>query len=681
MITIKKFLRHPWVKLIAGILPALLVPIVGTLLTDAPVIWPVATLVYNIGLLYSFSQMPQKTVRVVFYSIAAAAFFVIEASFFFSYYLQNAGFNDAFFYHIRSDLIYAGVREYLPALLLVLGCLVSFLILSSSFLAEERFKKTFGVSSMALLSLVVGLFISPSISDLVLYAENQFTTPTAQDLFENFPELQASPVSGEFIKPGKKNIVLIYAESLNQGYFDDHAFPDLLPNLTRLREQSIDFSNVSQGVGAGWTIGGMVASQCGYPLTPPLDIDDNSLGMLDEFLPSVTCLGDLLKQESYHLTFLGGADSRFAGKGDFLRSHGYNEVLDRDDLLEATAAGSYYNKWGAFDDTLFDFAIQKFSALSLKKFPFLLTLLTLDTHDGYLSKSCGSYGSNDSRFLSSFHCTDLLISRFIEQIRNSPYSGNTVIIVLSDHLEWTNEASSLLRTSRNSDRLTFFVNTPDRKTGKNSNPGLHYDIAPTILDLVGYKINGQMGLGLPLTRGPGYLPGKFGENEWKKQSSNLTAIGKSLWNNKVALDQRGITFSASDLSLTLGGREFDLPRGWINGTAVPLPIIFIFNEKSLELERIMTHPIVSKINPETLSEELLENNGKLAFVISTARYLPDFSEPRRGPDQWVFYFGKPGGESFTGGPLPGDLFIPYDMISELRRSKMTGRILRKREKV
>ena len=669
-------------KLILGILLALLIPITGIILRDAPVIWPVSVLIYNLGLLYSFALVPQKIVRVIIYSIVAATFFLTEASFFFSYYLQNTGFNDAFFYHLRTNLLYAGVNEYLPIIIPIIVCLFGFLIISSSYLARETSQKGWK-HSLAIVLLILGLFISPPTKALVHHVYKFSTAATTNhDSFADFPELKPQQITAEFSRAKRPNIVLIYAESLNQGYFDEDVFPDLLPNLRRLRDRSIDFSNVSQGVGASWTMGGIVASQCGYPLTSPLNIDGNNLGILDEFLPRATCLGDLLKKDGYNTTFIGGADARFAGKVEFLLSHGYDEVLDRDVLLEASVDQSYYNKWGAFDDTLFDFAIQKFILLSRTKSPFLLTLLTLDTHEGYLSRSCGPYGSNDSSMLNAFHCSDQLISGFIEQIRNSVYSDNTLIIVVSDHLEWANQASDLLKGARMADRLTFFVNTPEGDKSKNTNPGLHYDIAPTILDLIGYNITGQIGFGSSLARGEGYLQGKFGENEWQKQSANLMAIGEALWNNEVTLDQKGIRFRASDLSLTMGGREFDLPRGWKSGVAYPWQTIFIFDEKSLKLEEIKTSTFELRLTPITLGKELLKNKEKLVLVVSLARYLPWFYGPERGSlDEWVFFFGKPGGELFSWAIITGDFMIPPDMINELSRSKMSGKIVLEREKL
>jgi hypothetical protein len=81
----------------------------------------------------------------------------------------------------------------------------------------------------------------------------------------------------------------------------------------------------------------------------------------------------------------------------------------------------------------------------------------------------------------------------------------------------------------------------------------------------------------------------------------------------------------------------------------------------------------------TLSKELLKHKEKLALVISRAGNLPGFIDRRTNPDQWAFFFGKPGSDFFTGGPIPGDFFIPYDFIQKLSKSKLDDRIVRGRE--
>ncbi|MDX2480485.1 MAG: sulfatase-like hydrolase/transferase [Desulfuromusa sp.] len=649
-------------------------------MTDAPFIWPISVLLYNIGLIFSFANIPQRWARIISYNLVSATFFIIEASFFLSFYVQNSGFNEAFFYHLRPDLLYAGLSEHLTSLSMIVACMFGFLIMSSFSLKENRPLQSW-IQTVSIIVVFLGLFISPPAKDLVLFFENRSLATEDGALFEDFPELQGSSAKIEFSLSKRLNIVLIYAESLEQSFFDEKLFPNLLTNLKKVKEKSINFSNVDQGTGAGWTIGGIVASQCAYPLAVEHEVDPNDLNIFDKFLPKATCLGDLLEKDGYHLSFLGGADARFGGKEKFLRSHGYEEVLGFNDLKSRLVDDTYVTPWGLFDDTLFDYAIEKFVALNNEKSPFLLTLLTLDSHgfEGYKSKSCENYQLGENSILNSIHCSDQLVSKFIEQIRSSAYSENTLIIVVSDHLAMRNKASSLLESSIKPRRLTFFINTPEQRSEENSNPGLHYDIAPTILDIIGYDIDGQMGFGKPLALGSGYLPGKLGQDKWQKHSTKIMAIGNDLWDDEVVLDGNGIDFLSSMLFLTIGGREFDLKAGGF--IDVPSTILFLFDNSTLALEKIYTFPLEQGLSRETLGEILLQNKTKLAMVISRSKYLAGFSDQHLNPDQWIFFFGRPGSDYVSGGPITGDFLIPFDLIKKLSHSKIDDRVVRERRRL
>ncbi|WP_162148573.1 sulfatase-like hydrolase/transferase [Desulfuromonas sp. TF] len=615
--------------------------------------------------------------RLVVYNIVATAFFLAESCFLFSYYLQNTGFNEAFFYHLRPDLVYAGLKEYLPVLILVIVCMLGSLFLFSSLLTRIDLSKG-KISLLSLGLLFVGLFISPPARSFVAYIENLPPTAVDSSLSEIFPDLDSRDVTSRRTGSNRPNIVLIYAESLEQRFFDEKLFPGLLPELKKLREQSLDFTNVAQGVGAEWTIGGMVASQCGYPLTSSFDVKGNDLSLFDEFLPGTTCLGDLLKKDGYHLVFIGGSDSHFAGKEVFLRSHGYSEIIDRYVLEKTLADKNYVNGWGIFDDTVFDYAIRKFFKLSKENSPFLLTLLTLDNHNGFLSKSCEEpYASGKNKYLSSVHCSDQLIAGFVEQIRRSPYSDKTVIALVSDHLAISKKVKDVLEPSQMKKRLTFFINSPDGKSGVIENAGIHYDIAPTLLDFLGYEVQGQMGFGAPLTTGDGFLPSRFGEDKWRSQAPNLVAIGKDLWKNDLFLTRAGISLDSQNLFLSLGGRNFDL-RSW-GASDVPASLVYFFDPTSLKLLNINAYAFDEGLQKSTLSKELLKEKDKLALVISRAKNLPGFSDPTANPNQWVYFCGKPGSAPFSGGVITGDFHIPFDTIKELGASDLDNEMIRLRQ--
>jgi len=65
------------------------------------------------------------------------------------------------------------------------------------------------------------------------------------------------------VKP--KNLVLIYVESLENSYQKPTLFDkNLLTSLDQFK--GLTFSDFRQAPGTGWTIAGMIATQCGIPL-------------------------------------------------------------------------------------------------------------------------------------------------------------------------------------------------------------------------------------------------------------------------------------------------------------------------------------------------------------------------------------------------------------------------------
>lgn len=296
-----------------------------------------------------------------------------------------------------------------------------------------------------------------------------------------------------------KNLVFIYAESLEQAFFNEDVFPGIVPRLKAVEKQSVNFNNMHMAPGTGGTIWAISASMCGLPLFLP------NLSILNKgseaFLPNATCLGDLLKDQGYFLSYYGGASLEFTGKGRFFKSHGFDGVFGKHELKPLLEDKEYLNFWGLYDDSLFDITFKKFLELSAKNEKFGLVLLTVDTHSpGYSSKSCDNlpYEDGSSKHLNSIVCADYLISEFINKIAESPYASQTVIVLASDHLNWNDApAADLLKKARNGRKNIFMIIEPGVDNIQNiSTRGTAYDIGPTILPFLGYS--GQIGLGRDL---------------------------------------------------------------------------------------------------------------------------------------------------------------------------------------
>ncbi|MFC5499422.1 sulfatase-like hydrolase/transferase [Caenimonas terrae] len=292
----------------------------------------------------------------------------------------------------------------------------------------------------------------------------------------------------------KRNLVLIYGESLEFSYEAKPFGGGLLDPLEHGElAQARSFAHFRQLAGTGWTIAGMVASQCGLPLKPLGIFGGNRFGDdATQFLPNARCLGDVLHASGYRNVFLGGASTSFAGKGMFLRSHGYQEVVGREEWLRRNP-GLALNEWGIYDDDLFAQALRKLGELARAGGPFNLTILTVGMHppDGFLAPSC-PVRFGDLR--DSVACTAHLIDSFLAAARKGGYLRDTDVVVLGDHLSQQNSQTGRLEQS--GERSVFNKLLTASPLPANRSDIDHFDLAPTILSALGYRLpGGRFGLG------------------------------------------------------------------------------------------------------------------------------------------------------------------------------------------
>lgn len=131
--------------------------------------------------------------------------------------------------------------------------------------------------------------------------------------------------------------------------------------------------------GAGWTIAGMIASQC--PIPVKLFYGNNLKGK-QHVLPNLTCLGDVLHDFGYKQYFMTAAEVSFAGMDLFYQDHGYDYLLGMAQYRERGLPDSVFNGWfGALhDDTLLDEAGKVVLEAERVGTPYNVTVVTTDNH-------------------------------------------------------------------------------------------------------------------------------------------------------------------------------------------------------------------------------------------------------------------------------------------------------------
>ena len=477
-------------------------------------------------------------------------FIILNATLYASNYFTGAGINDAVIYTLTNSLTGAGVSKYvLPGIGLVLALFLVLCLLSWLLRRRGDRPHHFGYSLLALLLALASIKTTPAfqqVTDLIVSQTRSGSPDFAR--WYHVPHKQiANPTL---------NLVYIYGESLERTYFDEQAFPDLAPELSRLKQQqALDFTQTEQLPGTDYTIAGMVASQCGIPLFAPFE--GNASASLSSFFPQNICLGDILKNAGYQTWFIQGADLRFAGKDTFLKSHGIDHLYGLQELKAQVADPTYRNNWGFYDDTVLDEVWQKFEQLSQQPQPFALFTLTVDTHhpDGFISRSCQrnsySYEGKPNQSFSAVACSQEHVAQLIERILASPYAKNTLIVVSSDHLAMNNTAWKYLNAHQR-DNLFMIIRGDRAQPQLLSMKRSSLDNGATVLDLLG----GDNAIGLGRSSlSDRSLSEQFDMKkkvlEWKPDVIQLWGFPQHIDRFSVDQQKNSISFSGARFSLPL----------------------------------------------------------------------------------------------------------------------------------
>ncbi|WP_298587194.1 LTA synthase family protein [uncultured Kocuria sp.] len=311
----------------------------------------------------------------------------------------------------------------------------------------------------------------------------------------------------------KRNLVLIYLESGEATLADDQLFEkDAFAPLKDVTEASDGWQSVAdfqQYRGGGWTMAGLISTQCGVPLkgvgTAAGSGALNELGGdVDTYLGGSTCLGDVLDEHGYRSVFLGGANASFAAKDTFLNSHGYSEVKD---LSDWRAAGepekNFRGDWGLSDGRLMAHAKDEIDELHAEAEdtgrPFNLSVLTLDTHEPvHIYDYCTVDTRNE--VTSAFSCSMTQVAGFVEHMEEKGYLEDTAVVIMGDHLKHMSAGDAFheqldFHTNRTIFNRVWIPGTDENSTLR---PGVdQLNMYPTILEAAGLTLQDRAaGLGV-----------------------------------------------------------------------------------------------------------------------------------------------------------------------------------------
>lgn len=327
----------------------------------------------------------------------------------------------------------------------------------------------------------------------------------------------------------KRNLIYIFMESMETTFQSEEEGGALqyntTPELTKLAKQYVNFSH-NEGVGGfvtptgmTWTVAAMTAHTAGIPLKAPGIFERNAYGT-DTFLPGVTNLTDILKQNGYYQALMVGSDKSFANRDVYYETHGVDKIYDLSTAREdGIVPENYYVWWGMEDEYLFKYAKRELVKIAAQEQPFAFSMLTVDTHHvaGYKCELCGEV--YEEQYENVISCASKQVNAFMNWLRRQSFYKNTTVVIVGDHLTMDSEY-----ISRNVDPeyqqhvYNCFINPVVTGENYKNRQFCAVDLFPTTLAAMGVEIPGErLGLGTNLFSNKKTLIEEMGYEEFDAQ--------------------------------------------------------------------------------------------------------------------------------------------------------------------
>jgi len=364
-------------------------------------------------------------------------------------------------------------------------CGVGLILIFLGFSSFGRWQpRHFALAALAVLA------INPVIQYL---AVSQLRATVPSDLARQLVQPALVPVTTGDLQP---DIVMIYMESTDRQFADPAVWGDVYAPLNALAAEGMNFTRVGQIAGTGWSLAGLVATNCAVPIVPRGALYRTNFEEIDEFMPAMTCLGDILAARNYRSAFVVGGDLGYGGIDTFFRTHQIDDITGLRELEAVYSPQEIAQSligWVQDDQMVFDFATRKLADLQSQPQPYALLVETIGPHvdNGLLSRDCTDDGqATFSRDMNRvLRCTIGETVAFIthiraEQARLRP-ERPLAIVLMSDHLSMhpTPPAVAPEYDGFNTLMMLGAGAQPGLVVTK---PGSMVDVMPTLLDWFGW---------------------------------------------------------------------------------------------------------------------------------------------------------------------------------------------------
>lgn len=370
------------------------------------------------------------------------------------------------------------------------------------------------------------------------------------------------------------NVVVIQVESLQAPVvglvINGH---EVMPNLRRLRETSLSFSQVFDQTDEGRTSD---AEWLG--LTSLLPEPQGAAAFVDSAnrlvgMPSVLAL------RGYHPLSAVAFAPAFWNRRVMHPNFGFSTNLFAGDFAAGENIG-----WGLNDR---DFLMQMVPRLEAEKGPFAAWLVTLSLHypfeafpEQHQQLDVGPWqGAAFGNYLHGMHYFDQALGEFLAALDRDGLLSHTVVVVTGDHaagFSWTPELAHALGYSNDlphwalAERVPLVIRVPGQLPRRVDVPVGQVDFAPSLLGLLGIDAASLPYVGRNMLGAPGLEPVVRRDGSWVdaqhlfvlRSSTNGTHCFDrgTLQDVALAACEPGTALAARQVEVSRRVREFDLQK-------------------------------------------------------------------------------------------------------------------------
>jgi arylsulfatase A-like enzyme len=288
----------------------------------------------------------------------------------------------------------------------------------------------------------------------------------------------------------KKNVVFIHLESTRARSTTPYNKDiDTTPYLDELSRHSLTAENAYTIV--PHTSKAITAINCG--------IDPHLVRDITEAEPNgipAKCLPELLDEQGYNSVWFSSATEHFEDRRELVDNFGYRDFLPVDDMDKTGFQRSNY--FGYEDDIMLQPSKDWLEQHQDK--PFIATYLGVTGHHDY--RPIYRYGreeySKDSalnNYQNEVRYLDFFVKNVIDQYKELGLYDDTIFVIYGDHGEgfWEHDLNQHDNTIYQEGlKVPLIIHEPGRFQNEKRVDTLtdQVDIMPTVLDLLGYKVEG-----------------------------------------------------------------------------------------------------------------------------------------------------------------------------------------------